>query len=513
MSTSSWLRKRVAMFLAVVWLAGCSGPPWRLPALKGEIPAPKKASKSAGQTQVRAGGDGFALGDVENPACTPQQFVDRASEMIRQGQSTAADRWLQRYPDIALSVLRDPGTAQVPPDMLLRVAQAHDQQCSRVGAHAGWAALLADRATRADHYQPYDDRRRQFMTHLQHCQTHEALALNLAEIPQGAPGTMLTIDALRLTGIAMLLENRPQDAAATFDKAVGIAAQEHPYQAVSLLLLASDAHRRAGNPQPAQQSWTRAALLAAELTAASKPVIDPILWERVAYLRPVECGWPAQVTGRLHELNVAFAIVPSSRDAVVQASLAASAAEEAPLWVAIGHWRMARNEPQAALVALKRAESSTTDNYTASRLQLAQAKTLASMGQNGPTSAMLIRLTSSTDPRISHPAMAMLGTMKLQQGGLQQGFNLLRRAVEGDPALQWPERADAEADLGLAYLLMGDEDAGLRHLHAAQQAWELSSQHEPLVQCLENEAAYLDQAKKKDLAVAVRHRLETLKGS
>jgi hypothetical protein len=194
----------------------------------------------------------------------------------------------------------------------------------------------------------------------------------------------------------------------------------------------------------------------------------------------------------------------------VAVSTAPAAVEEAPLWVAIGHWRLGRDEPQAALVALKRAESSTTDNYTGNRLQLAQAKTLARMGQSGPASAILISLAGSSDPRILHPALAMLGTLKLQQGGIQQGFNLLRRSVEGDPLAQWPERAEAEADLGLAYLLMGDENNGLRWLHGAQQAMEAAGQQESLLQCLENEAAYLEKAKKNDLAKAVRQRLESL---
>lgn len=513
MSVPSWLRIYLAVFLVGVCLAGCSGPPWRLPALKGEIPPPKTAAKTTGHTQVRAGGDGFALGDVEQPACTPQQFVDRVAEMLRLGQATAAERWMHRYPDIALALLREPAGVKAPPDLLAKVAQTHDQQCARVPPGAGWAALLADRVARPEHYAPYDERRRQAMTLLQNGRAKEALELKLTEVPPGSPGTMLTIDALRLTGIALVLDNRPQEAADSLEKAVGVAAQGHPYQAVSLLLLLSDAQRRAGNSVAAQQSWNRAALVAAELAGAPRPVVDPILWERLAYLRPVDCGWPAEVQQRLSQLNLAFAIVPGSHDAAVPAATAPAAVEEAPVWIAIGHWRMGRDEPQAALVALKRAESSSIDNYTADRLRLAQAKTLVRMGQPGPATALLIRLADASDPRISHPAMAMLGTLKLQQGGVQQGLNLLHRAVEVDAAIPWPERPDAEADLGLAYLLVGDEHAGLRWLHTAQQAWESAGHYEPLVQCLENEVAYLEQAKKADLAAAVRRRLETLKGS
>jgi hypothetical protein len=188
----------------------------------------------------------------------------------------------------------------------------------------------------------------------------------------------------------------------------------------------------------------------------------------------------------------------------------AIALSEAVLWTNIGHWRLARSESQAALVALKRAESTAGDPATAGLLRLAEAKTLIRMGQAATASAMFIALAGDANPRISHPAMAMLGTLKLKQGSVQQGFNLLHRAVESDLSCVWPERAQAEADLGLAYLMSGDEAAGLRWLHNAQQSFEAVGDREQLVQCLENEVAYLVQAKKDDLAKAVRKRLELL---
>lgn len=502
------VRRWLSVLVAATLLAGCAGPPWKMPALKNEVPAPKQVPQ-AHQTRVRAGGgDGFALGDVDQPACTPAQFLQRAAELLRAGQVVSADRYVERYPDIALAVLREPAGVPAPPEILARVAQRHDQQCSRVAPNAGWTALLADRAARPEVYTPYDEKRRQFMSCLQNGNARECLAMGVLEAPAGAPGTMLSIDALRLAGIAQVLDGQARSAAATLEKAVGLALRDHPYQAVSLLLLLSDAQRRSEDSARAELSWNQAALLAGELLDGRPPVVDPILWERVAYLRPVNCAWPPEVRRRLAEVNTAFAIVPDPRQAVSPGGV--SALEEAPLWIAIGHWRLARDEAQAALVALKRAESSTVDNYIGQRLQLAQARSLAHLGQPGPATAIAIRLAGENDPRISRPAIAMAGALKLQQGGVQQGFNLLRHGVEEEPACQWPERAEAEADLGLAYLLMGDETNGLRWLHTAQQGFEAAGQHEQLVQCLENEAAYLKQAKKNDLAAAVRKRLQTM---
>ena len=106
--------------------------------------------------------------------------------------------------------------------------------------------------------------------------------------------------------------------------------------------------------------------------------------------------------------------------------------------------------------------------------------------------------------------MATLGTAKLRAGGTKQGFNLLQRAVEEDESIDWPGRAEAEADLGLAYLLVGNEQHGLHWLHRAQARFESAGAHGHLVQSLENEMQYLRQAKKPKEAKAIQKRLSAL---
>ena len=337
------------------------------------------------------------------------------------------------------------------------------------------------------------------MTQVQNGRAKEALQLELVDAARGVGDRLLALDALRLTGIALILDGRPTEAIRPYQEALEQAGKDHPYQAANMLLLVSDAHRRAGDPTSADRSWQDAARLAADLAMARPPVADPILWERTAYLRPVNCPWPSEVRQALSQINVAFGIASDARDAT--STVAGNRdADESPLWTAVGHWRLARDESQAALVALKRAESMSSDPYVANRLQLSEAKALNRLGQGSAATAILIHLASNSNPLISHPAMAVLGTAKLQQGNAQQGFNLLRRAVEENGNIAWPERPEAEADLGLAYLMIGDEAAGLRWLHQAQQNFETAGQHEALRQCLENEAAFLEQAKKTDLA-------------
>jgi len=466
------------------------------------------ADAKPGPTQVRTGGDGFALGDVEKATLSPQQFVDRVAEHLRARHKFAAQRCVEQFPDAALAVLRDPTSVNTSPETLLVVAEAHDRQCTR-GDTVAWAAVVRDRSAQPKHYTDYDDKRRRFMTHVQNGRVHEAMLLGLAA-PQGSPGNVISIDVQYLTGIALVLDNRPREAVAAFQQALKLAGDSQPYESVNLLLLLSDAQRRAGDGVGAEQTWMAAAELCSDLAAGKATIADPILMERAAYLRPANAPWPRTAQQRLNDLAVRIGIVFPMPTMQLTSTSPNTTTDEAALWTVIGYWRLAREESQAALVALKRAESMTSSPLAAARLRLAESRALIRLGQAAAASGILINLASQSDPQIAHPAMALLGTLKLRQGGIQQGFNLLRRAVEQDASLVWPERTQAEADLGLAYLLAGDEPTGLRWLHGAQQSFEASGQREELMQSLENEAGYLDQAKKKDIADKIRNRLESL---
>jgi hypothetical protein len=466
-----------------------------------------KAGKP-GPMQVRAGGDGFALGDVEKAAISPQQFVDRVGEHLHAQHGFAAGRCAEHLPDAALAVLRDPASVNAPPDVLLAIAEIHDRQCSRGDTH-DWASVFSDRAAQPKRYADYDDKRRQFMVRVQDGRVHEAIDLGLAA-PQGAPGHVLQCDAEYLAGIALVLDNRPREGVAAFQQTLKLAGDSQPYESANVLLLLSDAQRRVGDGAGAEQTWVAAAELCTELAASNSKVADPILLERVAYLRPANTPWPRAAQDRLNDIAVRMGIAFPATPAEATSTLPKSTNDEAALWTVIGNWRLAREESQAALVAFKRAESLSSAPLAASQLRLAQSRALIRLGQSPAASAILINLASQSDPHVAHPAMALLGTLKLREGGIQQGFNLLRRAVEEDGSLLWPERTQAEADLGLAYLLAGDEPTGLRWLHEAQQSFEVSGQREELIQCLENEAGYLDQSKKKDLSAKIRQRLESL---
>ena len=467
--------------------------------------------------QVRFGGDGLALGEADEPALKPDQLAEVVGGLLQAGKRATAARLVHRYPDSTWELLSNATSRQCRLPTYQFMAAAHDKQCSRGDPGTGWHALVADRAAHEQRYAVYEDKRRQFLECLHNGRAHQAMLLNITSIPQDAPGKLLEVDAWHLQGLAMLLDNRPLEAAAAFDRAAGLAWDAHPYQGVRSMVLLSEAKRRGGDPQGAATCWQSAASRAAELASARPAGVDPLLGERIAYLRPVDMHWPPAMNPGLHQLAAQCGMAfPSAAEIVPVSTVfhgAGLARTEMLIWTCIGHWRLARGQAQAALVALKRAEASASKHEDVGRLQLTQAKALSALQQKGAATASLVRLAGHTDPAVSQAAKALLGTLKLQEGSTLQGFNLLRDAVEKNQATCWPERPEAEADLGLAYLLVGDQQSGLRWLHVAQQKFEAAGDVEQLVQCLENEWEYFQQQEKKNEAKSIRRRLETLDGA
>ena len=178
---SSFVRRgrcsQCAVILLIIASGGCGGLTSMVPGEKENSPS-KKTPVASGM-QVRASGDGFALGDVERATLSPQQFVDRMGECLRGGKLHDAQRLVQQFPDTALAVLRDPTSVNTSPDTLVAIADAHDRQCHS-GDGPAWAAVARDRAAQPSRYADFDEKRRRFMTDVQKGHVKEAQLLGLA---------------------------------------------------------------------------------------------------------------------------------------------------------------------------------------------------------------------------------------------------------------------------------------------------------------------------------------------
>jgi tetratricopeptide (TPR) repeat protein len=259
----------------------------------------------------------------------------------------------------------------------------------------------------------------------------------------------------------------------------------------------SDAERVAGRAQPADLAWHQAVHQSAALLARQPQVMDPCVWTRLARFRPAHLHWPAELTQQLAAYRPTFPVM-------------LAVPPDTALWTAIGHAHLQRHEGQSALLAFKQAEAATTEASLRHPLSLAQARALLLLEQKPLAIALLARLVGEKDETTVAAAKAMLAAIKLQDHSVEQALALLQQAVEQGPKTDWPGRAQAEADLGIAYLSLGMEVAGLRWLHSAQQRFAEQQDVPLLMQCLTNEATYFSHARKEAEADSVRQKLRQL---
>ena len=265
----------------------------------------------------------------------------------------------------------------------------------------------------------------------------------------------------------------------------------YPYHAIQARLLQAEAHRHLGQKDAAAHAWQTAAHGAATLAARC---CIPNLLERVAGQRPVSAPWPVEVARTLA--------------AVHPQPLMADVPVEVLVWSSIGQGRIRASEGAEALSAFRRAASHNRSETWADFLSLQQAKALLMMEQSPTATSMLTVLVGKESSPFRASALALLGAGKLHDGHTQQAVALLREAVGPSHSdLFW--RAEAEANLGLALLVSGDDANGLRYLHSAQDRFHARGDLSSLVESLENELRYHESTGRSARAEDVRRRLQS----
>jgi ATP/maltotriose-dependent transcriptional regulator MalT len=261
-------------------------------------------------------------------------------------------------------------------------------------------------------------------------------------------------------------------------------------------LLLGEAQRRSGSLEQATANWIQAVKVGESLLGRPTPVFDPGFWERAAYLRSVKATWP-------ESLGRAFA-----RHSRLETPTT-SGSEEALLWASVGQVRLDRLEPHSALAACKRAESMLFESSMRDHMVLMQAQTLIHLNQ-GSTALTLLATLSTKPGSVAPRALALMGGLKLKEGNHTQSAALLTRALDYKGAKDWPGQAEAEADLGLTLLILGKEEEGLQRLRAAQKRADVTRDQEFLLECLGNEARYLEHRGKTSEAATLRTKIKQM---
>jgi tetratricopeptide (TPR) repeat protein len=496
------MRTRHTFTLLAILLVGCSSvndSSWLpLPGFQRKEEAVPPVKRPAGIPKLAVAGQN--LGEGQEVSLTTGQFLQSVQELLDAQRRVSASRWVARHPEVTLEVLRNMGEMTPPAATLQFLADVHDRQTWLSAAQPGWTDLLALRSRATPEWQAFATARQQFNQLLSEGNPAAAQRLELLNLARATNHPLVMIEALRLQGTAQLLAEDPAAAATSWQEAIALAEPRSAYLATHLSLLVSDALRRSGDHVGAVNTWLAATRRAIALLEPARPCLDPVLWERIAYLRPVSAAWPEEVVARWQAIDP----LPEP------VHLSAAERAEACLWNCTGRWYLDRGQHQAALVAFKRAEAATAHVATQQFLRFRQARALVLLEQAGPATAVLLPMAQDPQSSLSRPALALLGSLRLQAGQPQQGLNLLRRALEPDEHFTWLERPQAEADYALALLMLGEESRGLAQLHHARTQFQAQGEFEALALTMLNEARYLDQLQRSREAQALRSQLTEL---
>lgn len=444
--------------------------------------------------QVEAAG--IFGGPAVEGGLSSEDLSAKVERLLSEGKRGSADRLVRRHLDTAYLAL----SSGVSTGTLTAIAFFYDRHTSIQGVGSGWEALLRDRVEHPDRYRDYDEARHALARLLREGRTTEAADADAPVVPEGSPaGPVLRVEAARLRGVALLLAERSAEAAEELEPGIAAARSGRPHDAAHLLLLLTEARRRAGASEPAQSAWAEAVERASALADRVEDVFDPGFWERAANLRPAGAAWPP--------LAKAMLLRRAERVAGLPASLNEA---DGAFWACLGAQRLARGESRSALVAFTRPDAS---EAARDFLMLGQARALAAVGQVQAARTLLGTLAARPSGPVVRPAEALLGSLDLKLGAVERAVALLRKATDGGPEADWPNRASAEANLGLALLASGDEKEGLRWLRAAQQRFDAAKDVDGLVQALRNELRWAEKAGREDAAERARSRLAELEGA
>ncbi len=499
-------------WMALIWLAGGvlvvnSGcvTPSSSSKLDKAIPLGKKNADppSSGARKIIVDGKAISSGQSDEEVARRQKFERHFDSLIQEQRLDAARLWAERHPDLTLEVLYHAAGEESLKPNLMTLAQIRDNHCPPRDANVGWTAFFSQ-SNQSQRLASYRQARAKLLQQIQLGHWSQSDADKLIKAASDVQHPAVSMDAYRLVGIAQIVAGEGLAAVDSLDQAVRLAKSFDDHQAALMLLMLSDAARRADHHESSRVAWTEAVSMAAQLLTRPNPVADPTLWDQVLELQPSGVVWPVSVTdllARSERLPPGLqSVQPIARQPLIPS---AQRDESLTILASIGYMRLQRGEPQESLIAFKQAEGrATKGSDTSEWLRLGQARALAALQQT-PSAIAILMPQASGELRspMTLAATAELGSIKLQQGLTPQGIALLERALQSE--IQWPGHSQAEANLGLAYLMVGDEMRGLQRLKSARSLFEAEGNHEAKAQSIWNEARYWEQKGNRERHVSL----------
>lgn len=459
------------------------------------------ALPSSRTTEIDA--SGFVLGEVDQAAYTPTAFVQDISSLMSRNRMYSAQRLIQRYPDVAIEVLRQLSGGSADSNAAKLIALTFDQHCSAGSGLGGWVTALDMQANNPSAFGDYYASRRQLLDVMARGDFVGAAEVNpVKTLPADAPFAVKA-DAWRLRGIGLMVGSRPDHAAEAFRQASQIASGHQLYADIHIKLLHSEAERRAGRFGQATAIWRDAMRAATVLVIKDPPAVDPTFWETAAYLRPTDATWPLEIYEPMID-----SLGLTDRSSMMSVLTPDPAEVEAAVWAAVGDLRAGRGESSAAVIAYKKAESLSRDSLLKDYAKYGQARCLIALGRLGTANALVGLLARKSSSPMSLSALGTYGAIELQQGRAPRGVGALEHVFNTEQRWSdWPGRLEAKGDLGLGYIMLGKTELGLSTLHRAQDEMLEAGHIEALLLSLENELRYHEARDNVEEITRLRNRL------
>lgn len=450
----------LALPLGIVGLAGCSSEP---------TPPPSQPM------EVAVGSQGRVFESTQSPVAAA--LVSGVKKRLEQRRLDDARELAGRYPTELLEVLGEAPVGAANDPLYLLLARVRDR-LDGAKRDAGWEAHLLGMTRAPQRREAYAEARRARRELLRRRAWDDLLDHETPEL--GGPLAALRRGEERFDrALALEGQEELEDALAELEAAEASFGAA-PDLALRVRLRRVALLRRLGQVKASDALWAACAASGQDLLARRPPICDVTGWERILALRPASASWPRglEETARRHaELSLGPA--GGAKEAV-----------DATLWATLGAWRAARREYREALMSYLRAEEACADASGREKLRLEQARLMIRLDETGAAAAILGGLSASPRSEIASPALALLGSIHLRGQQLREAAHFLRQAVgEGAPA-GFRGRGEAEADLGLAELLLGREEEGLRWLRAAQARFRTEGARRQLERALRNELRY-----------------------
>jgi len=438
--------------------------------------------------KVRWDGGGVIIGETDALAFDPDSFLNTISTLLQANRLASVQGMVQAYPDIALQALQETEVDSANSRALQLVASMLDSTWSSEGA---WQSFVTDVQALPRKSSERLDIRMRFWRYLKNNQPDKAQKLKITRTLSNEHGVILRAEFHRLESIAAMMNEKPEDSIEQLETAIELVRDSCPWYACKLKLLLGEFYRHAGRWDDWKSTWETAVTDNSQL-ARDQLSLDPQFWNRAAFLRPAGNPWPPKVVQNLKS-------VLGELDVAETQNTMRLTSDESVIWFAIGMQHLRRAEGQNALLAFKKSEAGESNQHSIKVMQLYQARSLVATGQPGAASAILFRMVSDNEgTALADRAKAILASMKLQNGSVAQGLNLVKSAMESIESWPRDEQSRARADYGLALLMKGQESQGLHQLDRAMQDFREAGELEQARQCLWNRAKYFEKTEQKE---------------